>query len=322
MSVVGNSPRLSLRVTDLRCEARDVMALELRDAAGRELPSFTAGSHLEVYLPGPLVRHYSLCNDPAERDRYWIGVGLAPAGRGGSRFIHHNVRVGSTLEVSPPRNNFPLDPAAEETVLVAGGIGITPILSMVRTLERERKPWQLHYCARSRQRTAFYEELCAMAPERCRFHFDDENQGLVLDVESVLSSVSERTHVYCCGPGPLMDAVAKATRRLPDSQVHFEYFTPKVVETSEARGFAVIVKSTGQRFDVPADKTILEVLEANGHGVPFSCREGLCGTCLTDVSAGIPDHRDSVLSAAERASNKKMTVCCSRALSETLELDL
>ena len=314
--------RLALKVTDVRCEARDVMVLELRSPEGGALPAFTAGAHLEVYLSNGLIRHYSLCNDPAERERYCIGVGLARDSRGGSSFVHQTLRVGAKLDVSTPRNNFPLELAAEECVFIAGGIGITPVMAMIRACEAVHKPWRLFYCARNRQRTAFYEDLRALAPERVHFHFDDEQDGRLFDAVASLEGVPDTAHLYTCGPAPLMRAVEAAAASRPQDRVHFEWFTAAAVDASTDQPFTIVLKNSGTSYEVPPGRSILEVLEDHDAGVPYSCREGLCATCRTTVLAGEVDHRDSVLTAAEKASNKEMMICVSRAKSKVLELEL
>ena len=312
--------KLSLKVTNVRCEARDVLLLELRDPNGKALPAFSAGAHLEVYLPGNLIRHYSLFNDPADNQRYCIGVGLAPESRGGSRLIHQSIRVGVTLQTSAPRNNFPFEETADEFVFVAGGIGITPIMSMIRTCNRLGKKWRLFYCARNRQRMAFYEDLKAMAPDRCHFHFDDEQVGF-FNPAAALADIPRDAHIYCCGPDPLMKAVAAAAAERPPERTHFEWFTATEIDTSQDKPFTVILRS-GKSIEVPAGRTILEELEACGEGVPYSCREGLCSTCKTGVLDGVPEHRDNVLSATEREANKQIIICVSRAKTDRLYLDL
>lgn len=314
--------RMTLKVNAVRCEARDVLWLELRDPLGRQLPAFTAGAHLEVHLANGMVRHYSLCNDPAERDRYCLGVGLSRDSRGGSRHLHDQVRVGTALTVSSPRNNFPLELAASESVFVAGGIGITPILAMIRACIAARRPWRLFYCARNRQRCAFYEELRELGADRCHFHFDDEQDGTRFDVSAMLRRVAPDAHLYTCGPEPLMKAMeAACADRAPD-RVHFEWFTAAAVDTTTDQPFTIVLRNSGTRYEVPPGRSILEVLEDHDAGVPYSCREGLCATCRTTVLAGEVDHRDSVLSAAEKASNKEMMICVSRAKSAVLELEL
>lgn len=312
---------LTVLVADVRAEAKDVITLELRAIAGGELPAFAPGAHLDVHLPNGLVRNYSLTNDWRERNRYVVGVGRAADSRGGSSYIHSSIRAGAQLKISAPRNNFPLDEKSASFLFIAGGIGITPIMSMVRWCIANEKPWQLTYAARSRQRTAFYEELCALGADRVHFHFDDE-AGQVLDVAQAISGWNEGKSIYCCGPTPLMEAVKALTETFPSGAVRFEWFTvPESDDARESNSFTVRLERSNVEFEVPEQKSILEVLEEHGFELPFSCREGLCGTCVTNVIAGEPDHRDYVLSDEERASNKMMTICCSRAKSK-LTLDL
>ena len=323
MTAPMTAERLTLEVTDIRAEARDVVSVELRAKGGGELPPFEPGAHLEIQLPNGLVRHYSLTNDWRERDRYVVGVGRDAASRGGSVWIHQSLRRGTMLVCSTPRNNFRLDPQAGSFLFVAGGIGITPILAMVRRCAAEGRPWRLVYAARSAQRAAFAEALRALGPERVHLHFDDE-RGAVLDTAPLLAAVADGEHVYCCGPQPLMDAVRRHAQALPADRLHFEYFTapPTDAAAAPAGSFEVELRSTGRRYPVPADRSILEVLEDAGLSLPFSCREGLCGTCLTGVCDGEPEHRDYVLTQAERDAGKSMTICVSRARSARLVLDL
>lgn len=313
---------MNLRVHAVRCEARDVMTIELRDPDRAALPPFTAGSHLEICLGNGLIRHYSLFNDPREADRYCIGVGLARDSRGGSRLIHDTVRVGQTLKVSAPRNNFPLVAGAEDVVFIAGGIGITPIMSMIRVCIAEARPWTLHYCARNRARAAFYEELAALGPGSVRFHFDDEQQGRYFDAGAALAAGPKQAHIYTCGPAPLMQAVAAAGAGRPAERLHFEWFAAASRDDSADQAFTIRLAQSGREFTVPSGSSILDVLESAGFGVPYSCREGLCGTCRIGVVAGDCDHRDSVLSATEKAENRSILPCVSRASSAMLELDI
>lgn len=313
---------LMVQVADVRAEARDVMTLELRAIGGGELSPFEPGSHLDLHLPNGLIRQYSLTNDWRERDRYVIGVGRAADSRGGSSYIHGSIRVGAQLKISTPRNNFPLDADATSFLFIAGGIGATPIVAMVRWCVANQKPWRLFYAARSRQRAAFYEELCALGGDRVEFHFDDE-RGQIFDAAQAISSWTEGQHIYCCGPDPLMNTVKDLTAGFPSGSVRFEWFTaPQSGEPQESNSFTVRLERSGAEFEVPEQKSILEVLEENGFEIPFSCREGLCGTCVTNVCSGEPDHRDYVLSDEERASGKMMTICCSRSKSPLLTLDL
>jgi ferredoxin-NADP reductase len=321
-AAVSAQESLTVQVTDVRAEARDVMTLELRAGGGGELPPFEPGAHLDLHLPNGLVRQYSLTNDWRERDRYVIGVGRAADSRGGSEFVHTSIRAGMQLNISAPRNNFALDPQAGSYLFIAGGIGITPIMAMIRWCVANRKEWRLIYAARSRQRTAFYEELCALGGDRIHFHFDDE-RGQVLDASQAISEWSEGQRIYCCGPDPLMNAVKSLTEHLPSGAVRFEWFTAPVADQDlPSDSFEVELARSNTKLVVPAGKSILEVLEENGFDIPFSCREGLCGTCVTNVCSGEPDHRDYVLSDEERESGKLMTVCCSRSKSPVLVLDL
>jgi tetrachlorobenzoquinone reductase len=311
-----------VQVADVRAEALDVMSLQLRAIGGAELPPFEPGAHLDVHLPNGLIRQYSLTNDWRERDRYVIGVARVADSRGGSSFVHSNIRAGAQLTIRGPINNFALDSKAERFLFIAGGIGVTPIMAMVRWCVANGKPWRLIYAARSRQRAAFYEELCCLARDSAQFHFDDE-RGQVLDVAQAIAGWNEGEWVYCCGPGPLMDSVKALAEHLPPGTVRFEWFTtPDSEAPQDANAFKVRLERSGPEFDIPEGKSILEVLEENGIEHPFSCREGLCGTCLTNVLSGEPDHRDYVLTDEERASGKLMTICCSRSKSPQLVLDL
>lgn len=328
--------QLELQVADVQAEARDVILLELRDARGAALPPFEPGAHLEIRLPNGLIRHYSLLNDSRETDRYLVAVGRAPGGgRGGSAHVHGSVRCGVPLVASAPRNNFRLDPGARAYRFVAGGIGITPILSMIRWCEANGRPWHLFYAARSRQRAAFYEDLRPFAPERVHFHFDDE-QGGVLDVTDALAGLADAEQVYCCGPQPLMRAVEAATASLPAGTARFEWFAAPQEAPAQAPAagaastegaaadaeFRVELARSGATLVVPPGLSILDVLEQNGFEVPFSCREGLCRTCETGVRGGEPEHRDYVLSSEERLENRSIMVCVSRSRSPVLVLDL
>ncbi|AMO76105.1 PDR/VanB family oxidoreductase [Pseudomonas citronellolis] len=314
--------QLDAVITAINAEAKDVLSFELADPQGRDLPPFEPGAHLEVYLPNGLIRHYSLCNDFRERDRYKIGVGLSPQSRGGSRLLHGGLKVGGKLRISAPRNNFPLLENGDHYSFIAGGIGITPILAMIHWCVANEKPWTLHYLARSRLRAAFYEELQELGAGNLSLYFLDENGGQPLDIESTVAAMPAYSHIYCCGPAPLMERVEDAAKSRPSENVHFEWFSGKTQETSNNRGFKIILNSTGEELDVPAEKSILEALEDNGHFVPFSCREGLCSSCETRVLSGTPEHRDFVLSDAAKAEGKSMMICVSRAKSDTLELDI
>jgi len=311
-------------VTRVVEEAEDIRSYEFAHPQAAELPAFTAGAHLDVHLPNGLVRQYSLCNDPRETHRYVVAVLREPDGRGGSACMHDVVREGDALTITAPRNNFTLHEDARRHLLIAGGIGITPMLAMARRLAALDADYSMHYCTRSPEKTAFRDELAAEPfASHVRFHHDGGDPSKGLDVRALLAEVEDGTHVYCCGPLGLMHAVSDASRHWPVGAVHFEYFeTDPDVPEEPSTGFEVEIASTGAVYQVPPEKTILDVLLDNGLDVDSSCEEGLCGTCIVDVLEGEPDHRDFVLDDEEKESNKLMTVCCSRAKSSRLKLDL
>lgn len=312
---------LKLRVASRSLAAENVLLLDLHaDQDGKSLPAFEPGAHIELQLPNGLRRHYSLCNTPNGAGHYQIAVGLADASRGGSSYIHQNIATGDVVVASAPRNNFPLAENGARYQFIAGGIGITPILPMIRWCEANHRDWRLIYLLRSRARAAFLPELQRYA-DKVHVHFDDEAGG-AFDVRTALSSVVSDTHIYCCGPAPLMEAVESATAGRDPALVHFEWFSPRDLTGLNSAGFTVILARSGRRIAIPADKTILETLEAHGLNIPFSCREGLCATCETAVLDGTPDHRDQILTPDERDSGKVMMICVSRALSDTITLDL
>jgi ferredoxin-NADP reductase len=314
---------LSVRLQAIRYEAEGIRSFELRPLGGSQLAPFTAGAHVDVHLRPGLVRSYSLCNAQDERHRYVIAVGLDRASRGGSRMMHEELRVGQTLAISPPRNNFPLAEQAGHSVLIAGGIGITPMLAMTRRLAALSRSWELWYCARSHAHAAFLDELRglkAASPQgQLHLHFDDEAGG-VLDVAGVIARVQAGTHSYCCGPLPMLEAYENATDGMPAEQLHVEYFTAKDAP-ARTGGFEVELARSGRVIHVAPGETILDAMLEAGVDVPYSCREGICATCETRVLAGEPDHRDLVLTPAEHALNNVMMVCCSGSKSARLVLD-
>ncbi|MGK7868132.1 PDR/VanB family oxidoreductase [Falsiroseomonas sp. E2-1-a20] len=309
---------LRLRVT--RCEpaAQGIQLFELRDPDGAELPPFTAGAHLSVRVPGGALRNYSLCNDCVERDRYVIAVKRDAAGRGGSVSLVDGVVQGAVLEVSQPRNLFELDARAPSYIFVAGGIGITPILSMVHAARRAGKPFRLFYLTRNAAGTAFHAELSGAAD--IILHHDEGVPENAYDLWPVFEEPT-RAHIYCCGPRPLMDAVRDMTGHWPDKAVHFEDFgSDRVRPRADDTPFQIQLGRDGAVLEVPVGVTILEVLRAHGRTAPSSCESGTCGTCRTGYLAGEVDHRDLVLTPAER--RRALMVCVSRARSGTLVLDL
>ncbi len=313
-----------LRVTEWRAEAKDVVLLTLASVSGQPLPAQEPGAHLEWHLPNGLVRQYSLCGDPSDSSHYLIGVGRAASSRGGSEYIHQHVRVGTEIRNAQIRNNFRMDSNARRNRFIAGGIGITPIMSMVRQSAAQGLPWSLTYCTRSRNRAAFLDVL-AQYPEAVRYHVDEESNGQTVDLVSVLGSPSEGEHLYCCGPAPLMEAVQAGTSHWPSDHVHFEWFSAPAdaaAGVGERKSFVAILKRSGQRVEVGADTSLLEALEQNGVDLPFSCREGLCRTCEIPLCGGEAEHLDHVLSEAEKASQCSIIACVSRARTPELVLDL
>jgi vanillate O-demethylase ferredoxin subunit len=317
------SEMLQVVVVDRTEEAEGVISLELKDGAGRQLPPYEPGAHVDIHLPNGMIRQYSLSNFQPNPDTYEIAIGLAECSRGGSRHIHAAVKPGDTLVISAPRNNFALADTAESYVFIAGGIGITPIVSMIRWCEMNRKDWSLLYCARSRNRAAYLRQLIGIGKRRIRQHFDDEMDGRHPDLVEYLGCLTENDLVYCCGPEQLMAAVASAAALHPRTGLHFERFSASLgAKQSASDAFALRLKRSGTELHVAPDTSILETLEAAGMAVPFSCREGLCRTCETGVVSGTPEHRDYVLSEEERSSNRSMMICVSRCSGGILELDL
>ncbi|WP_369264072.1 2Fe-2S iron-sulfur cluster-binding protein [Streptomyces sp. R35] len=295
--------------------ADGVLALTLRHPLGEELPCWEPGAHIDVVLGPDLERQYSLCGDPADRRAWRVAVLREPDGRGGSAYVHGQLGQGDKVRVRGPRNHFALKPAPRYR-FVAGGIGITPILPMLAAAEEAGAEWTLLYGGRTRESMAFTEELGRYG-DRVRIAPQDET-GL-LDLASVLDGVPEGTLVYCCGPGALLDAVEE---RCPAGVLHVERFQPKSQEAGGNTEFEVVLDRSGQTLTVPSDASVLDTVRAAGVEVLFSCTEGTCGTCETDVLEGTPDHRDSVLTEEEREAGETMLICVSRCLGKRLVLDL
>lgn len=316
---------IEARVARREAAAEGIAAFELRRADGGELPAFTAGSHIDVELPNGAVRQYSLCNPPGERARYEIGVLLEPQGRGGSRCAHEQLAVGSTLRISAPKNHFALADGARHSILLAGGIGVTPILAMAEALTAADASFEMHYGTRSRARTAFAERLAA-APyaSRVHLHHDDGPDAQKFDAARVLASPQPGTHLYVCGPKGYIDHVLGSARRLgwAEASLHVEYFAGAVIDHRADGPFEIVLGRSGRRVTVAAGETVIAALAAQGVEVPVSCEQGVCGTCVLRVTGGTPDHRDMLFSDAERAANDQFTPCCSRSKTPQLTVDL
>jgi vanillate O-demethylase ferredoxin subunit len=314
--------RLDLLVSRIRDEALAIRLYELADPGGIQLPPFTAGAHIDVEIPGGFVRQYSLCGDPADRHRYLIAVLRAEDGGGGSRALHDSIAVGDRIVVSQPRNNFPIAKEARRHLLLAGGIGITPMMAMVEQFKRDEAEFVLHYCTRSPARTAFRDRLADLGG-RVIYHHDQGDPRRGLDIATLLAHREPGTHLYYCGPAPFMQAIRRAAGHWPADAVHFEYFAPEPVTTATRAiraSFKIRLARSGGVFEVPPEKTIADVLREAGVELETSCEVGTCGTCRTRVLEGVPQHNDYVLTAAEQ--REWVMVCCARADSETLVLDI
>lgn len=311
-------------VVSRKDEAQGICSYELASIDQGPLPAFSAGAHIDVHLPGGLIRQYSLCNHPEEQHRYVIGVLRDPASRGGSQSLHELINAGDRLRISEPRNLFPLAHQAKRSLLFAGGIGITPILCMAERLAHSGADFEMHYCARSSERAAFVDRISHSAfADRVFLHFD-EQPDTALNAAQVLANPQDNVHVYVCGPGGFMQHVLDSARAQgwQEELLHREYFAATPTDTSQDGSFSVKVSSTGQVFEIPADKTVVQVLESHGIDIAMSCEQGICGTCLTRVLDGVPEHRDLFLSEEEQALNDQFTPCCSRSKSPLLVLDI
>jgi len=317
---------MKVRITKVREAALDIRVFELARPDGEALPRFSAGSHVDVKLGDSVVRQYSLCNNPDDAHRYMIGVLRDPQSRGGSVAMHA-LKEGDLLDVSEPKNHFPLAYDATHSILLAGGIGITPILCMAERLARAGESFELHYCTREPARTAFLERLNeGDLAGRVHLYFDTAPLSQRVSLDTVLAGPKPGTHVYVCGPGGFIGAVLTTAERAgwAAANVHREYFgaAPANGAVNADGPFQVKVASTGQVLDVEAGETVIAALSKHGIDVPTSCEQGVCGTCLTRVLSGEPDHRDAYLTDEERALNDQFLPCCSRSKSPQILLDL
>jgi ferredoxin-NADP reductase len=313
---------LQVEIVGRREDADGIVVLDLVPAEGGALPAFEPGAHVDVDIGPDLVRQYSLCGEPSRTDRYRLGILRDPASRGGSAAIHERFHVGARIRISPPRNNFPLAEGAA-AVLLGGGIGITPLLAMAHRLHAEGLPFTLHYCARSRDKAAFLQDLASAPYARdVRLHFDDEEPAQRLDPRRDFPAPASGAHLYVCGPTGFMDWVIAAAGVLgfPEDRVHKEYFGAEVDTRGDA--FEVVLSRSGRAVPVAAGQSIVAALKTVGVKVEVSCEQGVCGTCLCEVLEGTPDHRDSYLTDEEKAGNDQMMLCCSRAKTPRLVLDL
>jgi vanillate monooxygenase ferredoxin subunit len=316
---------LKVKVVKKQVEAQDIYRYELAPVDGETLPAFCAGAHIDVHVKPGLVRQYSLCNPPREVHRYVICVLRDPNSRGGSAGMHELVKEGDTLTISEPKNHFPLQHDAKRTLLVAGGIGVTPLLCMAERLSQLDVDFAMHYCVRSAERMAFRSYISEQGfAGNVFFHFGDGAADQKFDAAAALAEASPDTHLYVCGPSGFMDWVLKSARDAgwPDECVHREYFGAATSLCVESGSFNVTLASSGKVISVGANESVVQALARHGVEVEMSCEQGICGTCITRVLEGEPDHRDVFLSDAEHARNDQFTPCCSRSKSKFLVLDM
>lgn len=310
---------LEARIHSITQEAD--LLFDIRPAPGQHFPGVEPGAHIDLHLSNGLSRSFSLVNSQDDRDRYVIAVKNEVSGRGGSRFIHNELRVGQRLAIGAPRNNFRLREESPHSVFIAGGIGITPLYSMIQRLEGLGRSWELHYAAADRQQAAFVSQLEQFRP-KSRFYFKSERDGrITLDLQQTIKTSRSGSDFYCCGPGRMLADFEAATASIPADRVHAEYFTPREERALDG-GFEVVLHRSGQRFTIEPGETILDAVIKRGLDVPYSCMEGVCGSCQVGVIEGTPDHRDLILSKDERSANDRMLICCSGARSARLILDL
>jgi vanillate monooxygenase ferredoxin subunit len=316
-----------VRVTSALSIAQDIRLMTLAAADGSPLPAYQPGSHIDLHLGSGLIRQYSLCGPQDDASSYAVAVKLEQESRGGSKWVHEKLDAGSELHISAPRNNFPMAAQARHSILVAGGIGITPLISMARSLQAQGQSFELLYFCRSTDHAAFRDELETGAlSAACRFHLGLTREAVTGALREALVPRPEAAHLYLCGPRPFMDAVQEVAAQAgwPDDTVHLEYFgaSQQAADTTGDTGFQVTLTRSGVTLDVGADDTIIDVLRARGIDVETSCEQGVCGTCVTSVLEGTPEHRDCFLTSQEKASGNCMAICISRSRSPRLVLDL
>ncbi len=314
---------LTVQVRKRQLQGDGVVVLDLIPVGGAKLPAFEAGAHVDIHIAPGLVRQYSLCSDPADSAVYRLGVLRDPASRGGSTSVYDTLLEGAEVQISAPRNLFPLASEARRSILIGGGIGITPMIAMAYALHAKGEDFELHYCGRSRSRSAFLDELQSAAfAERVHTHFDDEAPAQKLDMDRVLGQADSGVHVYTCGPSGFMDWVIGESVKhgYADDHIHREYFQIEV--DNSGASFEVVAARSGKTVQVAEGQTILAALADVGIQIEISCEQGICGTCLCDVLEGEPDHRDVYLTDDEKQANDQILICCSRAKSKKLVLDI
>lgn len=319
------SDAVKLRIRSITWEADDIRSFELVNEKGDILPPFAAGAHLEFRTPNGMRRHYSLCNPPSERHRYVVAVLDLPCGRGGSHSMHEQLRAGDMIDAAGPYNYFRLDENAKHSVLLAGGIGITPIMAMRAALSRSGRSYELHYCARNANRTAFLGDLATdLEAGRAKLHFDDGDPSRGINLSALLNQQIEGTHLYYCGPVGFMAAVREASKHWREGTVHYEYFgaNPTVEMTKEGSSGdqTIVLERRGLVIELASNQTVLEAVRGAGVEAESSCEAGMCGTCKVRYSGGTPRHNDFILSDDER--EEYVIICCATVEEGPLVLDI
>jgi len=312
-----------VRILHKQEEAEDIVSLDLGLDDGGLLPAFSAGAHIDLHIKPDLIRQYSLVNHPEERHRYLIGVLRDPKSRGGSIAVHDELNEGDLITISSPKNHFPLV-RSRRHLLLGGGIGITPILCMAERLEHIQADYELHYCTRSPARMAFRQRIDETLPsERVYYHFDDGDKSQLLNLDELLGLPDNSTHIYACGPSAFIDYVCQAAESYGwrSQNIHFEYFGAEL-DSSNDKAFEVEIASSGEIIRIPVGHAVTEVLQEYDIDIEVACEQGVCGTCVTRVMQGVPEHRDRFLTKEQKGRNDQFTPCCSRAKGERLILDL
>lgn len=319
-------PVFSVRITAIRYEAQEVLSFVLRALDGSDLPSAEPGAHVDVLLPNRMTRSYSLSNGRTDPGSYRLTVARDGASRGGSVYMHDTLRCGQVIEISQPRNNFPLVEDAPFSMFLAGGIGVTPFVPMINRLNERRRKWRLHYSVRTPDRAALLGELSDLAS--CGLgeilpNFDQVPGGTMLDLRQLVGELPPSGHIYCCGPIGMLNAYRQVTEAagVDADRVHLEYFSNNVVPANN-EDFALVLARSGREIKMRPGMSILQAIRDVGVEVASSCEEGVCGACETRVIEGVPDHRDVILSEKDRREGKTMMICCSGSKSERLVLDL
>ncbi|SLN24209.1 PDR/VanB family oxidoreductase [Oceanibacterium hippocampi] len=319
MTVWTSDECVDVEIASITTSANDIKLFELAPAGGDRLPAYNPGAHVDVHLPNGMRRQYSMAVPDDNGRRYLIGVKRDPASRGGSACMHDDLRIGQALRISRPRNHFPLVESAERSVLIAGGIGITPIWCMAQRLAAIGRPWRLVYAARRRAEAAFLDDIAALGGD-VRLHFDEQAGG-PLDIAEAVGELRGDTHAYCCGPAGMLSAFRQACAGHYDDCVHVEYFSSDSAPDTSG-GYEVELARSGRTLPIAAGQTILQAVLDAGIDHPYACEQGICGACEVRVIDGEPDHRDMVLTPDERAAGRTMMICCSGSRGPKIVIDI